>query len=72
MTLKEKAFEKIVGKGKNAGYQHFLLVPQCLLPIPRKISVVNPLPHMPILCSSNSAANKHMMSKILTNGDTIF
>ena len=33
---------------------------------------VNPLPHMPILVSSNSAANKGMMSKILTNGDTIF
>ena len=33
---------------------------------------VNPLPHMPILGSSNSAANKDMMSKILTNGDTIF
>ena len=33
---------------------------------------VNPLPHMPIFCSSNSAANKDMMSKILTNGDTIF
>ena len=32
----------------------------------------NPLPHMPILGSSNSAANKDMMSKILTNGDTIF
>ena len=29
------------------------------------------LPHMPILGSSNSAANKDMMSNILTNGDTI-
>ena len=32
---------------------------------------VNPLPDMPISGSSNSAANKDMMSKILTNGDTI-
>ena len=32
----------------------------------------NALPDMPILGSSNSAANKDMMSKILTNGDTIF
>ena len=32
---------------------------------------INPLPHMPILGSSNSAANKDMMSKILINGDTI-
>ena len=33
---------------------------------------VNPLPHMPILGSSTSAANNDTMSKILTNGDTIF
>ena len=33
---------------------------------------VNPLPDMSILGSSNSAANKDMMSKILTYGDTIF
>ena len=26
------AFENIVGKGENAGYQHFLLFPQCFLP----------------------------------------
>ena len=29
---------------------------------------VNPLPRMPILGSSNSAANKDMMTKIWTNG----
>ena len=33
---------------------------------------VNPLPDKPILGSSNSAANKDVVSKILTNGDTIF
>ena len=32
----------------------------------------NPLPHMPILGSFNSAANKDMMSKLLTNGDSVF
>ena len=32
----------------------------------------NPLLDMPILGCSNSVANKDMMSKILTNGDTIF
>ena len=32
---------------------------------------INLLPDMPILGSSNSTANKDMMSKILTNGDTI-
>ena len=28
----------------------------------------NPLPHIPILGSSNPAANKNMMSKMWTNG----
>ena len=32
---------------------------------------INPLPHMPILGSSNSAANKDMIAKIWTNRDTI-
>ena len=34
-------------------------------------SFFNPLPDMPILGSSNSAANKDIMSEIWTNGDTI-
>ena len=37
-----------------------------------KKTLLNLLPHMPILRSSTRAANKDMMSKILTNGDTIF
>ena len=32
---------------------------------------INPLPDMPILGSSSSVANKDMMSKIWTNGDSI-
>ena len=32
---------------------------------------INPLPHMAILGSTNSAANRDMMSKIWINGDTI-
>ena len=31
MTLKKKALEVTVGKGENAGIQHFLLFPQCFL-----------------------------------------
>ena len=31
-TLRKKSFENIVGKGENAGNQHFLLFPQCFLP----------------------------------------
>ena len=33
-----KAFENIVGKGENAGNQHFLLFPQCFLTFPKQIS----------------------------------
>ena len=36
-----------------------------------ELKFVHPLPDMPILGSSNSAANKDMMLKIQTNGDTI-
>ena len=35
------------------------------------ILTFNPLPHIPVLGSSNSAANKDMMAKIWTHGDTI-
>ena len=28
-----------MGKGENAGYQHFLLFPQCFLPILKTISI---------------------------------
>ena len=33
---KKKYFENIVGKGENAGNQHFLLFPQCFLPTERQ------------------------------------
>ena len=32
-------FENIVGKAENAGNQHFLLLPQCLLSFPKPISI---------------------------------
>ena len=31
-TLGKRALENMVGKGENAGIQHFLLLPQCFLP----------------------------------------
>ena len=37
MTLEEKAFENIEGKGENADNQHFLSFPQCFLPYQREI-----------------------------------
>ena len=54
-TLKKKPFENIVGKGENADNQHFLLLPQHLLPIPKGISV----------CKSRLFCNLQMLS-ILT------
>ena len=37
MTHGEKPFDNIVGKGENAGNQHFHLFPQCYLPFPKPI-----------------------------------
>ena len=53
----------------GSSYQHFLLFP--LFSKGFILRVINPLPHMPILGSSNSAANKDMMSKLLTKGDLV-
>ena len=50
-TLGEKPFEKIVGKGENAGNQHFLLFPQCFQPFQTpKIIILSTL----ILSSANA------------------
>ena len=35
-TLSKKSFKNIVGKGENAGNQHFLLFPQCYHPYQRQ------------------------------------
>ena len=37
--LYKKRFESIVGKGENAGNQHFVRFPQCFLPILKQISI---------------------------------
>ena len=37
-TLYKEPIENNVGKGENAGNQHFLLFPQCFLPFPKQIS----------------------------------
>ena len=42
------------------------LINSCFLSI-----VVNPLPDVPFLRSSDSAANKEVMAKIKTNGDQL-
>ena len=38
MTLRGKAFKTFVGKGKNAGNQHFLLFQECFQPYQRQKS----------------------------------
>ena len=40
MTLNKKSFEIIVGKGENAGKQHFLLFPPRFLPFQKQISIL--------------------------------
>ena len=39
MTVKQRTFENSVGKGENAGNQHFLYFQQCFLPFPNQISI---------------------------------
>ena len=43
MALQKKALENIVGKGENAGNQHFLLFPRCFFPYHTQKSSFNPL-----------------------------
>ena len=49
MTLEKKTFENNVAKGENAGNQHFLLLPHCVLPCQAEIfaiwTIPNSLPH---------------------------
>ena len=62
----------------GAGYQHFLIFPLRFLSLPKPTSFsdshllfcLNLLPDVPILGSSNLAANKDMMSRIWISGDT--
>ena len=63
--------EDILGKGENNVYQLLNCFSQCFQRPYLQGSLINPLPHMPILGSSNSAANKGTKSKIWTNWDTV-
>ena len=73
--LKNEWFWKHCGKGKNCWWPvlHVYTVLNLRLIDQITLSVMgfNPLPDMPILGSSNSTANKDMMSNVWTNGDTI-
>ena len=39
LSQRKKSFENIVRKVESAGNQHFLLFPQCFLPIPKQILI---------------------------------
>ena len=43
IPLEKKGFENTVGKEENAGYQHFLLFPQCFPLIKTQISMCEPI-----------------------------
>ena len=62
------AVENIVRKGEIACNKQFLLFSQCLISYMALVFHFNPVPDMPILGSSNSAAKKYLMSEMLTNG----
>ena len=62
-ALNLQTFENIVGKGKNAGNQHFLLYPQCFLLFLNQISIVQ----ITFILSSANALNLDQ-SKILMFG----
>ena len=53
-----------MGKGENAGNQHFLLFPQCFLPFPKEISIF----YITFIMSSANAFNLDK-SKILSFGN---
>ena len=62
-TLKWRAFENIVGKGKNADYLQFLLFPQCFLSFSNQISIF----HSHLFCHHANAFNLNQ-SKFLSFG----
>ena len=63
-TVKQRTFEKIVGKGENAGNQHFLHFQQCFLPFPNQISIFHS-------CLSSANAFNLDRSKILSFGQEL-
>ena len=71
-NLGKNRFENIVGKGENAGNKHFLLFPQCFLPIPKRICLLK----IHIFCrlqmfSIWTSLNIFSFGKALTNDDNL-
>ena len=59
-TFRKKTSEDIVGKGENAGNQHFLLFPQCFQPFQTQISIFQPLFFCPSANAFNLNQSKNM------------
>ena len=59
--------ENIVGKGENAGYQHFLLFPKSFLPFPHQISIFQP--HL--FCRPQNAFNLDQSKILLSDNGLI-
>ena len=55
-TLKKKPLENIVGKGENAGNQHFLLFTQCFLLFLKQISIFDS--HLSLLSANASSLDQ--------------
>ena len=66
-TLKKKPLENIVGKEENASKHHFFLVPQCFLPILKRISIFQ---ITLILLSANAFNLDQSKSLLLTLSQT--
>ena len=63
-TLKQRAFENIVGTVENAGNKHYLLFPQCFLPYQAQILSIG----LPSNLLSGNAFDK---SKIVLCGNEL-
>ena len=61
-TLGKKPSENIVGKGENAGNQHFLLFPQRFLSCERRTA---PLEPRLLLLSANALDLNNFLKKVL-------
>ena len=72
-TRKKKAFENILGKGENAGNQHFLLFPKCFLPFPKQMLIFEShlLCHLQMLSIWSSRSKNLLYGKELTLYHTI-
>ena len=72
MTLKNRPFENIVGKGENAGNQNFLLFQQYYLPFPKHISIfqLNLFCHLQML-SIWTSPKILLFGKVLIKSETM-